>query len=207
MRFASIFFVNDFVILVFFSLVKSFRLWKKILFFSSFKNYQFEFVSLHYSFYFSSLFCFKWSAGGSTFIAEPYYREYFAGGDGSAQGYAPSRTTIYGDTADGPSQSAYEGRYTTHSKSTSVYTKTVTAAGLTVDLPSPDSGIGDAITPRDQNNIQQVKYYNILYFRCFFSVRFFLFYQFNRTFSLVIALYIIIIITQIQYSYEIYECK
>lgn len=33
----------------------------------------------------------------------------------------------------------------------------VTAAGLTVDLPSPDSGIGtEAITPRDQNNIQQV---------------------------------------------------
>ncbi|XP_055323114.1 protein grainyhead isoform X2 [Sitodiplosis mosellana] len=94
-------------------------------------------------------------AGGSTFISEPYYREYFGGGDGSAQGYTPSRT-IYGDTAEGPSQSAYEGRYTTHAKSTLVYTKTVTAAGLTVDLPSPDSGIGaDAITPRDQNNIQQ----------------------------------------------------
>ncbi|KAJ8938291.1 hypothetical protein NQ318_020350 [Aromia moschata] len=31
-----------------------------------------------------------------------------------------------------------------------------TAAGLTVDLPSPDSGIGaDAITPRDQNTLQQ----------------------------------------------------
>lgn len=101
------------------------------------------------------------SAGGSTFISEPYYREYFAGGDGSAQGYTPSRT-IYGDTAEGPSQSAYEGRYTTHSKSTLVYTKTVTAAGLTVDLPSPDSGIGaDAITPRDQNNIQQVNCYSI----------------------------------------------
>ena len=34
-----------------------------------------------------------------------------------------------------------------------------TAAGLTVDLPSPDSGIGtDAITPRDQNTIQQVNF-------------------------------------------------
>lgn len=65
---------------------------------------------------------------------------------------------MYGDTAEGPSQSAYEGRYTTHAKSALVYTKTVTAAGLTVDLPSPDSGIGaDAITPRDQNNIQQVR--------------------------------------------------
>lgn len=99
---------------------------------------------------------FYYSAGGSTFISEPYYREYFAGGDGSGQGYAPSRS-IYGDTAEGPSQSTYEGRYPIHSKSTPVYTKTVTAAGLTVDLPSPDSGIGaDAITPRDQNNIQQV---------------------------------------------------
>lgn len=110
---------------------------------------------------------FRCSAGGSTFISEPYYREYFGGGDGSAQGYTPSRT-IYGDTAEGPSQSAYEGRYTTtHAKSTLVYTKTVTAAGLTVDLPSPDSGIGaDAITPRNQNDIQQVNCY--AFSCCFF---------------------------------------
>lgn len=89
--------------------------------------------------------------GGSTFIAEPYYREYFE------QGYIPSRTTIYSDS-ETPTTS-YEGRFTTaHTKSGSIYAKTVTsAAGLTVDLPSPDSGIGaDAITPRDQNNIQQV---------------------------------------------------
>ncbi|XP_070140697.1 protein grainyhead isoform X1 [Drosophila kikkawai] len=39
---------------------------------------------------------------------------------------------------------------------TPLYAKAITAAGLTVDLPSPDSGIGtDAITPRDQTNIQQ----------------------------------------------------
>lgn len=101
---------------------------------------------------------FNYSAGGSTFISEPYYREYFAGGDGGSQGYAPSRS-IYGDTAEGPSQSTYEGRYANHTKTAAVYTKTVTAAGLTVDLPSPDSGIGaDAITPRDQNNIQQVNW-------------------------------------------------
>lgn len=89
-------------------------------------------------------------------MSEPYYREYFAG---DAQAYAPART-IYGDAgADGGPQSAttYEGRFNSHSKNTPVYSKTVTAAGLTVDLPSPDSGIGtDAITPRDQNNIQQV---------------------------------------------------
>lgn len=90
-------------------------------------------------------------------MSEPYYREYFAG---DAQGYAPARA-IYGD-ADGPQgATTYEGRFSNHhSKNTPVYAKTVTAAGLTVDLPSPDSGIGtDAITPRDQNNIQQVIYY------------------------------------------------
>jgi hypothetical protein len=94
------------------------------------------------------------SGGGSTgFITEPYgYREYF-----DAQGYIPSRATIYSDS-ETPTTS-YEGRFATaHSKNASIYAKPVTsAAGLTVDLPSPDSGIGtDAITPRDQNNIQQV---------------------------------------------------
>uniref|UniRef100_A0A6E8VMG9 Grh/CP2 DB domain-containing protein n=1 Tax=Anopheles coluzzii TaxID=1518534 RepID=A0A6E8VMG9_ANOCL len=89
--------------------------------------------------------------GGTTFITEPYtYREYF-----DNQGYAPART-IYGTAADseGPQPATtYEGRFT---KTGSIYTKTITSAGLTVDLPSPDSGIGaDAITPRDQNNVQQ----------------------------------------------------
>lgn len=89
-------------------------------------------------------------------MAEPYYRDYFAG---DAQAYAPART-IYGESAgdNGPqSATTYEGRFSNHSKNTPVYNKAVTAAGLTVDLPSPDSGIGtDAITPRDQNSIQQV---------------------------------------------------
>ncbi|XP_035913819.1 protein grainyhead-like isoform X2 [Anopheles stephensi] len=89
--------------------------------------------------------------GGTAFITEPYtYREYF-----DNQGYAPPRT-IYGTAADseGPQPATtYEGRFT---KTGSIYTKTITSAGLTVDLPSPDSGIGaDAITPRDQNNVQQ----------------------------------------------------
>lgn len=93
---------------------------------------------------------------GSTYITEPYYhREYFAA-DG--QGYPPTRA-IYTD-ADGPQPAnTYEGRFTTHTKTGAVYAKTVTASGLTVDLPSPDSGIGaDAITPRDQTNIQHVSY-------------------------------------------------
>jgi transcription factor CP2-like protein len=42
-----------------------------------------------------------------------------------------------------------------HSNKTAVSAATV--AGLTVDLPSPDSGIGaEAVTPRDQTAIQQV---------------------------------------------------
>ncbi|XP_059615608.1 protein grainyhead isoform X2 [Phlebotomus argentipes] len=110
------------------------------------------------------------AAGGSTFIAEPYYREYFAG-DG--QSYVATRAIYDSDGPPPPPPSqvpssvsvtvaggatTYEGRFaTSHTKtSTPIYAKTVTAAGLTVDLPSPDSGIGaDAITPRDQNNIQQ----------------------------------------------------
>lgn len=95
-----------------------------------------------------ALFFYSSASGSTTFITEPYYREYF-----DAQSYIPSRTTtIY--ESDTPTTN-YEGRFTTsHTKS---YAKTVTsAAGLTVDLPSPDSGIGaDAITPRDQNNMNQ----------------------------------------------------
>ncbi|XP_062543424.1 protein grainyhead isoform X2 [Armigeres subalbatus] len=74
--------------------------------------------------------------GGAAFITEPYtYREYF-----DQQGYAPARTTIYGtaETDGPPPATTYEGRYP--SKTGSIYTKTITsAAGLTVDLPSPDS--------------------------------------------------------------------
>lgn len=112
------------------------------------------------------------SAPTTTFLSEPYYREYFTTTT-DGQGYVPTRT-IYGDSEGPQPGTTYEGRFTTttanagipppHSSanvlkngSTPIYAKTVTAAGLTVDLPSPDSGIGaDAITPRDQNNMQQV---------------------------------------------------
>lgn len=99
-------------------------------------------------------FLYSSTSGSSTFITEPYaYREYF-----DSQGYIPSRSTIYSE-AETPTTIGYEARYvTTHPKASSIYAKTVTsAAGLTVDLPSPDSGIGaESITPRDQTNIQQV---------------------------------------------------
>lgn len=72
----------------------------------------------------------------------------------------PSRNAaIYTDTESPTTTIGYEGHYSsTHPKATSMYSKAITSAtGLTVDLPSPDSGIGaESITPRDQNNIQQV---------------------------------------------------
>lgn len=100
------------------------------------------------------------SAGrtSSSGFADPYYREYFS--EQSPYGGSVRQAT-YADSPEGAGStvgvnaslmdryvrgSAYHG-----SKGV------IAAAGLTVDLPSPDSGIGaDAITPRDQAAIQQV---------------------------------------------------
>ncbi|XP_067631060.1 protein grainyhead isoform X6 [Eurosta solidaginis] len=116
----------------------------------------------------------------STFISDPYYREFYTTAPThtdtqTGYGQAP-RNIVYGGAESEPPQpcTTYEGRFTTaaapvtsmaahssastgHMKNcTPIYAKAITAAGLTVDLPSPDSGIGaDAITPRDQNNIHQ----------------------------------------------------
>lgn len=83
------------------------------------------------------------------FSADPYYREYFVG-DGYQQRSAPP----YGEAEPAP-PAAFAERYTApryHGKSV------IAAAGLTVDLPSPDSGIGaDAVTPRDHTAVQQVR--------------------------------------------------
>ncbi|XP_036331303.1 protein grainyhead isoform X2 [Rhagoletis pomonella] len=122
------------------------------------------------------------TSGGptSTFISEPYYREFYTtattADTQTGYGQAP-RNIVYGGADVEPPQpgTTYEGRFTTAAapvtsmpshttantagnikNGTPVYAKAITAAGLTVDLPSPDSGIGaDAITPRDQNNIHQ----------------------------------------------------
>lgn len=104
------------------------------------------------------------SAPTSAFISEPYYREYFST-DG--QGAYVSSRSVYGESDNGNQPGAFEGRFTTNTSlpknGSTVYTKTVTATGLTVDLPSPDSGIGaDAITPRDQTAIQQVLIYIVI---------------------------------------------
>lgn len=90
----------------------------------------------------------QYSRQPATFANEPYYREYFVG-DGYQQRAAPP----YAD-GEPASASAFSDRYAAsryHSKSV------IAAAGLTVDLPSPDSGIGaDAVTPRDHTAVQQV---------------------------------------------------
>lgn len=90
----------------------------------------------------------QYSRQPATFPGEPYYREYFVG-DGYQQRAAPP----YTDAETAPA-SAFGDRYAApryHSKSV------IAAAGLTVDLPSPDSGIGaDAVTPRDHTAVQQV---------------------------------------------------
>lgn len=85
----------------------------------------------------------------TTFAGEPYYtRDYFVS-DSYQQRAAPP----YADAESVPA-SAFGERYAApryHSKSV------IAAAGLTVDLPSPDSGIGaDAVTPRDHTAVQQV---------------------------------------------------
>lgn len=115
------------------------------------------------------------SAGRAPAFADPYaYREYFGGAAAAAEpgpyGTQIRQTSSYGsDTSDASgavtnaaATASFVERYVRQS---SYHNKgVIAAAGLTVDLPSPDSGIGaDAITPRDQNAIPQVSNQNILY--------------------------------------------
>lgn len=95
------------------------------------------------------------TTGGGAY-AEPYYRDYFSADyqrQYAADG-ADVATGVTTTTAASAISSAFVERYVRQS---AVY-KTGNVA-LTVDLPSPDSGIGtDAITPRDQTTIQQVRF-------------------------------------------------
>ncbi|KAF6215956.1 hypothetical protein GE061_000293 [Apolygus lucorum] len=92
---------------------------------------------------------------GATAFTDPYYREYFMT-EQSPYAAQLRQVSTFGDAADGASNSAsFVERYVR--QSSAYHNKgVIAAAGLTVDLPSPDSGIGaDAITPRDQTTIQQ----------------------------------------------------
>ncbi|XP_023727450.1 protein grainyhead isoform X5 [Cryptotermes secundus] len=113
-------------------------------------------------------------------VTDPYYREYFTtvtGGTSAEQGYTTQVRQQIPPYADSPEGSGGGGgggggggsgtssttasimeRYgrsnVYHNNKSAVSAATV--AGLTVDLPSPDSGIGaEAVTPRDQTAIQQ----------------------------------------------------
>ncbi|VVC44693.1 Hypothetical protein CINCED_3A007799 [Cinara cedri] len=119
------------------------------------------------------------TAGSRAPFADPYaYREYFNGPASTAEqspygttqigGGGGRQTASYGGDASDPSgavsnaaaTASFVERYVR--QSSSYHNKgVIAAAGLTVDLPSPDSGIGaDAITPRDQSAIQQSFEYN-----------------------------------------------
>ena len=91
------------------------------------------------------------SAGSYAPAADPYYRDYYppAGGEQYTAGRA---APVYADGQEGHAQ--FVERYMR--PGSAVYK--LPGQGLTVDLPSPDSGIGaEATTPRDQSNtLQQV---------------------------------------------------
>lgn len=128
------------------------------------------------------------SAAGRGPFADPYYREYFGGGAAAPEPgpYATQirQTASYGSdasdagaVANAAATASFVERYVRQSSYNNK--GVIAAAGLTVDLPSPDSGIGaDAITPRDQNTIQQVIkdcylfvcffFFSNCFFRCFF---------------------------------------
>lgn len=96
-------------------------------------------------------------------VSDPYYREYFttvsSGGGTPEPVYSGQlrQTQAYSEDIGGGATTSFVERYVRQPYHTKSVIAAATAAGLTVDLPSPDSGIGaDAITPRDQNALQQV---------------------------------------------------
>ncbi|XP_072157871.1 uncharacterized protein grh isoform X3 [Bemisia tabaci] len=92
-------------------------------------------------------------------FGDPYYRDYFA----EQSPYATQIRQQIPAYADSPENAGGLSTATTSFVERYVRQSTyhnskgvIAAAGLTVDLPSPDSGIGaDAITPRDQAAIHQ----------------------------------------------------
>lgn len=90
------------------------------------------------------------AAGRPSAFSDPYYREYF-----SDQSPYPGQLRQVATFEENAATASFVERYVR--QSSAYHNKgVIAAAGLTVDLPSPDSGIGaDAITPRDQPPIQQ----------------------------------------------------
>lgn len=118
-------------------------------------------------------------AGRTSAFADPYYREYF-GSDQSPYTTQVRQQVAYADNQENNTSAvataSFVERYVRQSSAYHNNKGVISAAGLTVDLPSPDSGIGaDTITPRDQTAIQQVSltvyYFNrvldLSFFGCF----------------------------------------
>ncbi len=100
------------------------------------------------------------SAGRAPAFTDPYYREYFTS-EPSPYTTQVRQPAVYADSADtntnAVATASFVERYVRQTSAYHSNKGVISAAGLTVDLPSPDSGIGaDTITPRDQSAIQQV---------------------------------------------------
>ncbi|XP_014274417.1 protein grainyhead isoform X1 [Halyomorpha halys] len=91
------------------------------------------------------------AAGRPSAFSDPYYREYFS----EQSPYQGQLRQVASFAEENAATASFVERYVR--QSSAYHNKgVIAAAGLTVDLPSPDSGIGaDAITPRDQPPIQQ----------------------------------------------------
>ncbi|KYB29832.1 Protein grainyhead-like protein [Tribolium castaneum] len=101
------------------------------------------------------------ATSAAAFVSDPYYREYFTVASGGATpepAYSGQlrQSQAYSEEVGGGTTASFVERYVRQPYHSKGVIAAATAAGLTVDLPSPDSGIGaDAITPRDQNTLQQ----------------------------------------------------
>lgn len=99
--------------------------------------------------------------------SDPFYRDYFNnnssgvnGGSNDPQQYARAVAQLAYSNSGEVHESAFVDRFIRGQAG--VYKQQQQGTGLTVDLPSPDSGIGvDAVTPRDQSVAQQVGWPNM----------------------------------------------
>jgi len=101
------------------------------------------------------------TSAGRTSFTDPFYREYYNSAEQSPYTAQVRQQVVYADNTDTntnvQASASFVERYVRQSSAYHNSKGVISAAGLTVDLPSPDSGIGaDTITPRDQNTIPQV---------------------------------------------------
>lgn len=104
---------------------------------------------------------------------DTFYRDYFnsgaaAGSTSGSNGEQYARAVAqmaYSTSGDVHETTGFVDRFIRTQQQQAVYKQQQPGTGLTVDLPSPDSGIGvDAVTPRDQSVAQQVVHHSIVKF-------------------------------------------